>query len=119
MALAGACALGSFCDRMPFTDEMGDRAHLPGSSGILRPPTAVIGLALGGGALPEASSAALLLLVNLISVNLAATATFYVQGIRPRAWWQADRARRSAFIAMAIGGVLLASLVGITYFARR
>ncbi len=85
----------------------------------LLPPTAVVGLALGRGALHEAGQAGLLLAVNLLSVNLAATATFLLQGIRPRRWWEADRARRASMLALAIGGVLLAALATLIFLTQR
>ena len=85
----------------------------------LLPPVAVIGLTLGRGAWPQAGHATLLLLVNLLSVNLAATATFLVQGIRPRRWWEADRARRASVLALSIGAAILAALAVLIWFAER
>ncbi len=73
----------------------------------LLPPTAVVGIMLARGESGLAASALLLLCVNVISVNLAATATFLVQGIQPRRWWQADRARRATLIALGIGAALM------------
>lgn len=77
----------------------------------LLPPTAVVGLMLGQGRTDLAGGAALLLAVNVLCVNLAATATFLAQGIRPRTWWEADRALRATRIALAIGIGLVALLL--------
>ncbi len=76
----------------------------------LLPPTAVVGLMLGMGETELAGKAALLLAVNVICVNLAAMATFLAQGIRPRTWWEADRAMRATRIALAVGAALIVIL---------
>jgi uncharacterized hydrophobic protein (TIGR00341 family) len=84
----------------------------------LLPPTAVVGLLLGSGQLQGAASAALLLLTNVICVNLSATVTFRVQGIQPRTWWQAEKARRASRIAVIIGTILVLTLAIIMYFTQ-
>ncbi len=147
LALGVTVVLGFFFRHIAFSPEIVSRAEPPdisdvllalaaGSAGALAlttgvasalvgvmvavallPPTAVLGLALGRGALYAAGQATLLLSVNLIAVNLAATATFLAQGIRPRTWWRADRARRSSLIALTIGCLLLAALLALTLLA--
>jgi uncharacterized hydrophobic protein (TIGR00341 family) len=77
----------------------------------LLPPTAVLGLMLGTGDWSRAVQALLLLSTNVIGVNLAGVVTFLVQGVRPRGWWEADRARRSSRIALVLWIGLLAVLV--------
>lgn len=79
----------------------------------LLPPLAVFGLMLGSGHIGAAQGAFALLLTYLISVNLAGVATFLAQGIRPRTWWEAKRARRATVTALALWISLLALLVGI------
>jgi len=76
----------------------------------LLPPTAVLGLMLGGGHMELAGGALLLLMTNLICVNLAATVTFRVHGIQPRTWWDAKKATRSSRLAVGIGVALLVLL---------
>lgn len=76
----------------------------------LLPPTAVVGIMLARGEQGAAGNALMLLGVNVICVNLAATLTFLAQGIRPRTWWEADRARRATIVALTIGVVLVAIL---------
>jgi uncharacterized hydrophobic protein (TIGR00341 family) len=62
----------------------------------LLPPTATLGMMLAGGHMELASGAALLLAVNIVSVNLAATLTFLAKGVRPRTWLEKRQARQSA-----------------------
>ena len=85
----------------------------------LLPPLVAFGLLLGAGDGALALSALLLLLTNLICVNLAGVVTFVVQGIRPAKWWEADRARKSTRVAIALWVFLLAALVAIIAVARR
>jgi len=147
LALGVTVVLGFFFRHVAFSEEIASRAEPPdisdvllalaaGSAGALAlttgmasalvgvmvavallPPTAVVGLTLGRGAFQAAGHATLLLAVNLIAVNLAATTTFLVQGIRPRTWWQADRARRATIISLMIGGLLLVALLALTFLA--
>lgn len=77
----------------------------------LLPPTIVLGMTVGAGLWGEAAGAGLLLAVNVIGVNLAGVLTFLVQGVRPRSWWEAGRARRAARRAVAIWVVLALLLV--------
>ncbi len=59
----------------------------------LLPPTAAIGLLLGRGLYDAALGAALLLAINIVSVNLACKLVFLLKGIRPRTWWEKEKAR--------------------------
>ena len=77
----------------------------------LLPPTVVCGLMLGAGEWRAGLGAGVMLVVNVVSVNLAATLVFLIQGIRPDQWWQADRAGRSVRLSMVIWIGLLALLV--------
>ena len=60
----------------------------------LLPPLVTFGLLIGSGNYDLATDALLLFMTNLICVNLAGVLTFVAQGVWPRAWWEADRARR-------------------------
>jgi uncharacterized hydrophobic protein (TIGR00341 family) len=84
----------------------------------LLPPLVTFGLLLGAGDGALALPALLLLLANLICVNLAGVLTFSAQGIHPAKWWEADRARRSTRIAIALWVSLLAALVAVISVAR-
>ncbi len=77
----------------------------------LLPPTIALGLMVGAAYWPEALGAGLLLATNVICVNLAGIATFLVQGIRPRTWWEAERARRTARLALMLWCAVLLALV--------
>lgn len=77
----------------------------------LLPPTVTAGVLLGAGEVRLSLGALLLVGVNVISVNLAGVATFLVKGVRPRAWWEADRARHASRTALAVWSTLLAVLV--------
>ncbi|NIP38489.1 MAG: TIGR00341 family protein [Candidatus Dadabacteria bacterium] len=77
----------------------------------LLPPLVTFGMLLGSGLYDPALGAVLLLSVNIICVNLAGVATFLFQGVRPRTWWEASRAKRSSIVAIIIWTVLLVILM--------
>lgn len=85
----------------------------------LLPPLVTSGLLLGAGHQSMALGAFLLFLVNIICVNLAGVATFLAQGIAPKDWWEADRARKATFIALAFWTIMLFSVIIIFYLSRR
>ncbi|MDZ7771906.1 MAG: TIGR00341 family protein [Balneolaceae bacterium] len=74
----------------------------------LLPPLVNAGLLLGSGYGGQAVGAAILTATNLICINLAGVGTFLVQGVRPRTWWEAEKARKATRIALAAWAVLLA-----------
>ncbi|MGV8126047.1 MAG: hypothetical protein ACP5PV_02400 [Methanothrix sp.] len=55
-------------------------------------------------------------LANLISVNLAGVATFLAQGIEPRTWWEAKKAKKATVLAIMGWALLLAILIIIILF---
>ncbi len=73
----------------------------------LLPPLAAAGLLFGAGRWSEGGGALLLVGANVACVNLAAIATFLIQGIRPLSWWEEARARRAARRAAALWAVLV------------
>jgi uncharacterized hydrophobic protein (TIGR00341 family) len=77
----------------------------------LLPPLVTCGLLLGSGHEGLAFSALLLFLVNIICVNLAGIATFLAQGIAPRDWWEAERAKKATFTAIVFWIIMLLTLV--------
>ena len=48
---------------------------------------------------------------------LAGVVTFLVQGVRPRTWWEADRAKRATRIAITLWVLLLAILIALILLA--
>jgi uncharacterized hydrophobic protein (TIGR00341 family) len=84
----------------------------------LLPPLVNFGLLVGGGHPGPASGAFLLLVANVVCVNLAGVLTFLAQGVRPRTWWEAERARASTRIATILWASLLALLALTLLLAR-
>jgi uncharacterized hydrophobic protein (TIGR00341 family) len=79
----------------------------------LLPPIVAFGLLLGSRQVSLAWGALLLTAANVICINLAGVAAFLVQGVGPRSWWEAERARRATRRAVAIWVALLVLLVVI------
>lgn len=76
----------------------------------LMPPLVTAGMLLGAGHYVEGIGAFLLLVANVVCINLAGVVTFMVQGVRPRTWWEGERARRASRIAVGIWFALLVLL---------
>ncbi len=68
----------------------------------LLPPLVTFGMLVGDGQVDAALRALQIVVVNVIGVNLAGVAMFWWQGVRPRDWRGAKKARRSTWIALAI-----------------
>jgi uncharacterized membrane protein len=61
----------------------------------LLPPTAVLGMMIGQDEWQLAHATALLLLINIVSVNLAAKLVLFFKGVKPRTWLEKQQARQS------------------------
>jgi len=85
----------------------------------LVPPLVAFGLLLASGYYSRSLGALLMLSVNIICVNFAGVVTFLAQGIRPRTWWEKDKATRANRIAIAIWAALLAVLGALMWAAER
>jgi uncharacterized hydrophobic protein (TIGR00341 family) len=79
----------------------------------LMPPAAVVGLTLGAGRPDLTAGAAILLAVNIASVNLAAQLVLLVKGFRPRTWLERHSAKQSMKWTIAIWGGMLVALTGL------
>lgn len=77
----------------------------------LLPPLVKTGLLLGGQLWVPAIHSTLLFATNIICINLAAVITFWLSGIRPSLWWEAQKARRQRARAIVIWTIALALLV--------
>jgi uncharacterized membrane protein len=77
----------------------------------LMPPLVVAGLLLGAGSLDRAAGAAELLVVNVVCVNLAGVATFWIQKVVPARYWEAARARSATRRAVLVWAGLLVVLI--------
>lgn len=81
----------------------------------LLPPTATIGLTLGTGHPALATGAGLLLAVNVVCVILAAKVVFLAKGVRPRTWYERQKARQSTVAYLAFWAALLGVLLAVIY----
>ncbi len=84
----------------------------------LMPPLVTFGMLLGTGMLQPALGALLLVTANVVCVNLAGVAMFVAYGVRPRSWWEAERARTATRTAAAIWVLLLGALAAVIYLDR-
>ena len=84
----------------------------------LLPPLVAAGLLLGSGFRAGAMGAVTVVAANVICVNLAGVLTFLAQGVRPRTWWEEDRARRSIRVALVFWALLFLGLVFIVHQLR-
>lgn len=82
----------------------------------LLPPLTVFGLLLGSGEYSLAVGALLLFITNIICVNLAGIATFLFQGVSPRTWYAADKAKKATRKSLSIWIMTLVILATILYF---
>jgi uncharacterized hydrophobic protein (TIGR00341 family) len=83
----------------------------------LLPPLANAGLLLGDGHWEQGMGAMALVAGNVVCVNLAATATFLLQGVRPNTWWEEDVRKKAVRRAFVLWGLLLLALVLVVWFA--
>lgn len=79
----------------------------------LLPPLVNAGLLLGSGYPTGALGAFMLVVTNVVCLNLAGVVTFQLQRIRPRSWWEEEKAARATRIAFTLWAVLLAGLVAV------
>ncbi len=84
----------------------------------LLPPTATLGLMIGAGQYKLAVGAALLLAVNIVSVNLAAKIVFWVRGVKPRSWLEKQKANQSMMIYLLIWVLSLAVLLVVIFIRK-
>lgn len=110
LALASGCA-----GVLAFTTGMSSAVIGVMVAVALLPPLTVCGLLAGSGHFAKAFSALLLFLTNVICINLAGVITFLIQGVSPRVWWEADRAKKSTRKALAVWSIILAALALIIF----
>jgi uncharacterized hydrophobic protein (TIGR00341 family) len=84
----------------------------------LLPPLVSVGLLAGIREWGLAGGAGILLVVNVTCINLAAVATFLVQKVEPRTWWEEERAKKATRIAVFTWVLLLALLVAAMLYQR-
>jgi len=85
----------------------------------LIPPAAVVGIGLAWGEPTLALGSSVLVLVNVLSINLAALAVLWYQGYRPESWLRAADVRTATWTRIGVlAGVILVLSVflgGVTY----
>lgn len=81
----------------------------------LLPPAVTLGLMLGHGETSLAVSAGLLLAINVVCINLSSKITFFIKGIRPRTWYEKEKAQRAMIIYVTVWFVTLVLLVFLIY----
>jgi uncharacterized hydrophobic protein (TIGR00341 family) len=81
----------------------------------LLPPLVVTGLLIGSGIWLPAVGAFVLLLVNVTCINLAAVATFLLQRVQPRSWWEAERAKRATRLAIILWVIVFLILLVLLF----
>jgi uncharacterized hydrophobic protein (TIGR00341 family) len=77
----------------------------------LVPPLVTSGLLLGAGHPAMAGEAFLLFIINTICINIAGVVTFLIQGIQPAHWWEAKKAKKMTYRAIAAWTFLLLVLL--------
>ncbi|MEX2532029.1 MAG: TIGR00341 family protein [Gemmatimonadota bacterium] len=85
----------------------------------LLPPLVVAGLLAGSGYWAGAWAAGLLIATYVITINLAGVLTFFVQGVKPRSRWEAERAKKATRVGIFLWVVLvgaLATLIALVEF---
>ena len=82
----------------------------------LMPPLVACGMLLGEGKWLLSLGALLLVAANVICVNIAGVATFALQGVRPRTWWEAKKAKNATIKAGLILFILFVVLGGLLVF---
>ncbi len=83
----------------------------------LLPPTATMGIMLGAGRHAAALGAALLLAINIVSVNLSSKIVFHLRGIRPRTWPEQQKARQAKILYL-LGWVISLGVLILASYAR-
>ena len=84
----------------------------------LVPPLVAVGLLLGAMQWSSAGAASVLLMTNVVCVNLAAVLVFLAVGIRPRTWYESDRAKKATRIAVWLWVALLVALILCIWVAQ-
>ena len=81
----------------------------------LLPPLVVLGMLIGSQLWSPAVGTVVLVSLNIVCLNLAAIATFWLRDIRPQSWWQKFQANKVTGMATVFWLILLALLVGVIF----
>lgn len=78
-------------------------------------PLVVLGMLIGSQLWSSAIETAVLVSTNIVCLNLAAIATFWLQDIRPQHWWQKFQASKITGIATIFWLIILAILIIVIF----
>ena len=81
----------------------------------LLPPLVVLGMLIGSQLWTSAIATVVLVSTNIVCLNLAAIATFWVRDIRPQIDWKKLQAGKITGIATAFWLIILALLIGVIF----
>jgi uncharacterized hydrophobic protein (TIGR00341 family) len=85
----------------------------------LLPPLAAAGLLYGAAYWVDGTGALLLCLVNIVCINLSGVVTFIFEGIQPRKWGEAEKAKKAVKVSIALWIILLLILVIMIFLEQR
>jgi uncharacterized hydrophobic protein (TIGR00341 family) len=77
----------------------------------LLPPLVTAGLLAGSGYMSLALGALVLVLTNVVCINLSGVLTFLAQRVRPRTWWEEEKAKKATKRAVALWVLFLCVLI--------
>jgi uncharacterized hydrophobic protein (TIGR00341 family) len=83
------------------------------------PPLVAAGLLFGEMYWFEGIGAVLLFFVNIVCINLSGVITFIIEGIQPKSWWEAERAKKYVRTAISLWIVLLLILAAMIFIAQK
>ena len=81
----------------------------------LLPPLVVLGMLIGSLLWESAIETAVLVSTNIVCLNLAAIATFWVRDVRPQQWWQKFQASKITGIAIVFWSLFLVLLIDVIF----
>ncbi|GKS58749.1 DUF389 domain-containing protein [Nitrospira sp.] len=81
----------------------------------LLPPAVTLGLMVGHGEINLGINAGLLLVTNVVCINLSSKVVFFIKGIRPRTWYEKEKAHRAMTIYVFMWFLTLVLLVFLIY----
>lgn len=81
----------------------------------LLPPLVVLGMLIGSGLWSSAIETAVLVSTNIVCLNLAAIATFWLRDVKPQKWWQKFQASKITGLATIFWLIVLALLVSVIF----
>ena len=83
------------------------------------PPLVAAGLLFGGMYWFDGLRALLICFVNIVCINLSGVITFIFEGIQPKSWWEAERAKKYVRTAISLWISLLLILAAMIFIAQK